>query len=149
MIKEQKFCIIEERKGPLTLTLKGDVEIMMGSDFKVMDPKSKKVIEHFKLLIDDGKPRIHKFEKPLKSFDKMAFVWSIAICSANPNNFRGEVKLQFAQAGIPIRVTHPLEYKIQNIPPCKTGNKEFLKGSLFFYFKETEQINPFSGLPQL
>lgn len=149
MDKEQKFCVIEEKKGTLTLTLKGDEEIKIGSDFKVINPKTKKVLEHFKLLIDDGRPKIHKFKSNITSFDKMAFVWSIAICSANPNNFRGSVKLQFAQAGMPIRVTQPLEYKIQNIPPCKAGNKEIIKGNLYFYYKKDEQINPFSGLPQL
>lgn len=146
-MSEQKYCILKPDRNPITITLKIDEDLQCGSDFKLFDPKTKEVFEQFKLKSTPKKPTAHKFQTKLNRINGLKLNFMLVVCSENPNNFKGKVHLEILQGGLPVKLTGSLSYILQNIPPCKLGATEKIKGSLFFVVNKEQSINPFSGQP--
>ncbi|MDC1067991.1 hypothetical protein OAQ99_02390 [Candidatus Kapabacteria bacterium] len=147
-MSDQKYCILKQDKNPITITFKIDEDMQSGSDFKLFDPKTKTVIENFKISSSYEKPGVYKFTTKVDRLNGLKLNYMLVICSKNPNNFRGKVQLDILQAGLPVKLTAPLSYTLQNVPPCNFGNSEKIKGSLFFVVNKDLTMNPFTGRPQ-
>jgi hypothetical protein len=131
MVSNHRFCLLDPFKKPLSVTVHLEDGLMAGGDFKLIDEK-KNVIESFKVSVEDGKSYVHKFKTPVEKVNKAKLIWSILICSKNPNTFIGELELEFLQMGLKTKLTSPTKYVLKNIPPCSFKNAEQVKGSLFF-----------------
>lgn len=146
-MSEAKYCILKEGQKPVTITLKVESDLNAGSDFKLFDPKTKEVIEQFKLNSNSSKPGVHKITTDITKLNGLKLNFMILICSKNPNNFKGKVSLLINQAAMPAKLTSPVSYLLQNIPPCSHGSTEKIQGSLFFVVNKDTRKHPVTGLP--
>jgi hypothetical protein len=124
---------------PVSVSMHLDEGLMAGGDFKLIG-ENKTTIENFKMSLDNGGTFVHKFKTPLNQLNKSKLVWSILICSKNPNSFIGQLELEFLQMGLKTSLTSPTKYTLKNIPPCSFQNAENIKGSLFFVLKTPNPI---------
>lgn len=131
MVSNHRFCLLDPIKKPLSVTIHLEDGLMAGGDFKLIDEK-KNVIESFKISTDEGKSFVYKFKTPNEKINKTKLVWTILVCSQNPNSFIGELELEFLQMGLKTKLTSPTKYVLKNIPPCSFKNAEQVKGSLYF-----------------
>jgi len=140
MLANTRYCLLDPFRKPLSVTLHLDEGLMAGADFKLIDDQ-KNTIESFKMSLDDAGSFVHKFKTPIDKLNKTKLIWSILICSKNPNSFIGEVELEFLQMGLKTNLTSPTKYTLKNIPPCSFQNAENVKGSLFFVHKTMNPQN--------
>lgn len=131
MVSNHRFCLLDPMRSPLSVTIHLDDGLMVGGDFKLVDEK-KNIVESFKVSAEDGKSYIHKFKTSIEKLNKTKLVWTILVCSKNPNSFIGEIELEFLQMGLKTKLTSPTKYILKNIPPCSFKNAEKVKGSLYF-----------------
>lgn len=131
MLSSPRFCLLDPFRKPLSVTVHLEDGLMAGGDFKLID-ESKNVLESFKISVEDGKSFVYKFKTSVDKVNKAKLIWSILVCSKNPNSFIGELELEFLQMGLKTKLTSPTKYVLKNIPPCSFKNAEQVKGSLFF-----------------
>jgi hypothetical protein len=130
-----KFCILEKDKRPVSMLFRVDEHLRAGGDFKLFNPDTKEVLDHFKLSSEGGKTEPHIFKFELESLNKMCLAWNIVICTKNANNFKGNLDIDIMQMGLKAKTSDPIAWELENIPPCGIGNYEKITGSVFFVIK--------------
>lgn len=134
MVSNVRYCLLDPLRIPVSVSMHLDEGLMVGGDFKLIG-EDKTTIESFKMSLDNGGTFAYKFKTPLNKLNKSKLIWSILICSKNPNSFIGQLELEFLQMGLKTSLTSPTKYTLKNIPPCSFQNAENVKGSLFFVLK--------------
>lgn len=134
MVSNVRYCLLDPLRIPVSVSMHLDEGLMAGGDFKLIG-EDKTTIESFKMSLDNGGTFAYKFKTPLNKLNKSKLIWSILICSKNPNSFIGQLELEFLQMGLKTSLTSPTKYTLKNIPPCSFQNAENVKGSLFFVLK--------------
>lgn len=130
------ICILDPNRTPLSCTLEVETDMKAGADFKVIDPDTKEIIEHFKLDAVDHRSEVHKFKTKPITLNRKQLVWTILVCSRNPNNFRGKIEVDLSQYGLPVKLSSPTSWTISNIPACKHGEAQKLSGNVTFVLKD-------------
>ncbi len=130
-----KFCILEKGKRPVSILIRIDGHLRGGGDFKLFNPDTKQVLDHFKMSSEGGKSEPHIFKFDLETLNKMCLVWNVLICTKNANNFKGNLDIDIMQMGLSAKTSELIGWELENVPPCGMGNYEKITGSLYFVLK--------------
>lgn len=132
---QDRFCIYNDTDGYFRISMGADDFVVLGADFKIVNPSTKEIIEEWKLSTDNGKVVNYDIIVHPKELHKMKLVWKVLCCSANPNKFEGKVAVKVLQNNVPLKLTIPSNYILKNVPPCQLQSTEDFSGSLIFIKK--------------
>ena len=134
--QQERFCIYNDTDGYFKLNLGADDFIVLGADFKIVNPSTKEIIEEWKLSTENGKIVNYEIRTHPKDLHKMKLLWKVLCCSSNPNKFEGKVAIKILQNNTPIKFTLPSNYILKNVPPCQLQSTEDFSGNLIFISKK-------------
>lgn len=131
-IEQERYCLYKEHEGDFKVMLGADDFIVLGADFKLIDPATKVIVEEWKMSTENGQVVNYSIKTPTEELHKKTMVWKVLCCSSNPNKYQGKALIKLLQNNIAKKLTLPSNYILKNVPPCQLLSTEDFSGSLTF-----------------
>ena len=130
-----RYCIIQEEGGPVTIKFFVDENLMAGGDFQLIDPQKNITKEHWKMSAENGNFASKRLTGDPLSMHLHTVNWDVLVCSKSPATYEGVVSIALTQAGKNLNLTVSAEYELDNVPPCKVSQTTDFAGKLTFITK--------------
>jgi hypothetical protein len=127
-----RYAIINPSGSNLIIELRVNNALNAGSDFNLINPDNKGIIENWKLTIDETGTGKYTLNTSSDKLDKKVLTWEILICTQNANLNYGTVEIAITQDNVSCQVTKPLLWELNDILLCNSDKKTNVKGGLIF-----------------
>ena len=141
--KGDRYCIIEEGGGAITVKFSVDKNIMAGADFQLVESKKNLTKDHWKMSATDGETVSKRLMEEPVDLHLNLLNWEALACSKAPSASNGIITVNLYQGGKLLSLTIPAEYDLDYIPPCKLSQTADFSGDLTFILKKKPEAPKF------
>lgn len=112
------YCMVNEKGGPVNVTLRANDALAAGSDFVLWASDGTTRREGWKMSAGAVGQAIHQISAPSATIHNNYLSWAISVCSVHPGIEKGSVEIGISQDGVTCPLTKDLHWILEDVPQC-------------------------------